>query len=62
MEYGPHTAQRDPHTTSRSFADFGSGGPQQRLDLAPVKVGGGWFRKDPNEGATVTAVHVITIS
>jgi hypothetical protein len=62
MEHRPHTAERDPHTTSRAFTDLGSDGPQQRLNLAPGKIDRGRLRKDPTEGAAVAAVHVTMIA
>ena len=62
MEHRADTAQRDAYPTSRSFADLGSEGPQQCLNLAPAKVGRRGLRKNPTESASVPAVHWIMIS
>ncbi len=62
VEHRPHAAQRDSHTTSRSFTDLGSDGPQQRLDLVPPKVSRGRLRKDLSEGTAVAPIHAVMIS
>jgi len=59
VEYRPHTDQRDANPTSGSLPDFGLDGAQQRLDVAPAQIGGGWLRKDPPEGSAMTTVHAV---
>jgi hypothetical protein len=62
MEDGPHASQRNANPTSCALADFGPGGTQQRLNVMPAQIGWSRFRKNPPEGAAVTAVHTAMIS
>jgi hypothetical protein len=57
MKHRPRSTQSNADTASSSFADLGSERLQQRLDVTPSKIGGGRFRKNPIEGASLSAVH-----
>jgi hypothetical protein len=51
MEDGPHASQRDSDPAPGTLADFGPGGAQQRIDVAPAQIGWGRLSEDPPEGS-----------